>query len=346
MFFSDGNEAGVDTGASGFLNIFSDAASTETPTDSQTAADTTIDADSQAGATAADTSEPSGADDGQYTDADDVVAARFAASLEADGIETPEPGEEQDVEAAPEEGAFDFESLTPAELRALAEEAIALKAEKGQTDEQALVATVKAKVEEAEANAVAAVTRQYETEVLTTSRNHYAAQLNQRVAGIVRAAKNQDDPDAYITQQTIAAAHAVFDARTEWEAKQAQDWDQHAVDAALEARKRVPELRDLYARRLATELNLPEQAVADIAHANRDIDHFRQRAEELVGLAKALGTERKKSNQKKRTDANRELQEAPIRTSSTGRQPGGKVPAYKGTADEGMRILSLMHTGN
>jgi hypothetical protein len=333
MFFVDAETtgAGIDSGPGGFP--FASSAAVPTP-----------ETDGSAEATSADASSPEISDDGQDLSADDVVAARFAASLEADGIEVADPGADDEEEAEPvDPDAIDFSTLTEDQLRQLAEEHLKLKREQAQSSEAQRQAAIAERVKAAEADAVAAVTQQFESTVLSQSAQHYRAQLNQRLAGIVRASRNQDNPDQFIIEQAALAADTVAKAQRTWEAEQAADWDQRAVDAALEARKHVPELRQYFAEELARELGLPPAAAADIAAPQRHIEHFRQRAEELVGLAKVATSERSKAKDQQRKTANQQLREQPIRTSPSGRAPGGKVPTYKGTAEEGSRILALFH---
>lgn len=340
MFFTDGTGAGDDPTTSGFLNIFrSDDGSTDTQTDAS------LDTDSQVDATAADTDSPE-LDDGQDLSAEDVVAARLAASLEADGIEVPDPDAETEDDEEPVEGALNLDDLTAEEIRALAEEAIALKQREAQTSEESQKQMVRQKVEEAEAEAIALVDQQFETEVLSKSEHHYTAQLSQRTANILRAARNEDNPDQYILAHFLKEAKAVSAAQREWEDQQATSevWAQRVQAARLAARQNVPEARDYVARVLAAKYGLPEAAVAQINHPNRHMTHFEERAQELAGLVAARVADGKKTAQDKRQAANKKLQEQPIRTSSTGRQAGGKPPSYKGVAEEGLPILKLLRS--
>jgi hypothetical protein len=336
MVFSDG----ADEGAGGFLSLFGSDAGTDSPSDAY------LDSSTQDDATAADTDSPE-TDDGQELSAEDVVAARLAASLEADGFEIPDPDAGTEDETEPVAGALDLDSLTAEELRALAEEAIALKAREAQDSEETRKQTVRQKVEAAEADAIAWVDQQFEAEVLSKSRNHFNAQLNQRIANIVKASRNQDDPDQFVIQHVIAEANAVFAKKEEWEAEQANSaaWAQRVQDARLAARQSVPEAREYVARALAAKYGLPEGAVADIAHPNRHMTNFEQRAQELAGLVAARVADGKKTAQTKRQDANRRLQEQPIRTSSTGRQPGGKPPQYTDAPEEGLALIKLLRAG-
>jgi hypothetical protein len=340
MFFSDGSDAStgsfgssqnVDTGAAGFLNIFGSSA--ESPTD-------TTSAEPQDGATGADTTSAEATSSEEYTSADDVVAARFAASLEADGYEFPDTDEADETEEA--EG-YDLSTLSADEIRALAEEHLAARAAATQAQEAQVQEYVRAKVMEAEQRAIASIDARFQQEVLSKSYAHYSNELNTRVAAIVRASRNTDNPDAFIIQKVADATNTVNKARQEWEAAQAADWHGAAMQAAANIRGSVPELRQYAAIVLARRYNLPEAAIADIAHPRRHIDDFDTRAQELAGIAQFAGQERKRSAQQKRASANAALRAAPIRTSATGKPKGGRVPAYRGTAEEGSRIMALFH---
>ncbi|HKN42917.1 MAG TPA: hypothetical protein VJW23_03265, partial [Propionibacteriaceae bacterium] len=202
---------GVDPGASGFLSIFgSDAEPAESPesTDESTSAESTS---------------PQESDD--YSSAEDVVAERFAASLEADGIEWPEDEDEERVEAP--QGELDLDSLTPEEMRALAEEAIGLRQQVSQADRQ----YVAGKVEEATNNAVRSVQQAYQREVLDVSAKHYQSYFAQQQAKIIRAAQETQNPEQYIVRHTATLFNTVLNARLKWESEQADAYDQRLQDA-------------------------------------------------------------------------------------------------------------------
>ncbi len=321
MLFSDTYDAGagIDPGGGGFLSAI--GVTPDAPSEPD------LEPESQDEATAADALSPE--DD---LSGEELVAARFAAVAEEEGVDV-EGGTE-----APDEGGAedqpDLEQLSPEELKALAQEALTLKAQESTSQGERLKELVRQKVQDAESAAIAAVTRQFEETVLARSAEHYDAELAERIATIVRLSRNQDNPDQFIIQQSMLATRTVMAYRQQWEAEQAANWDQRAFEAAAQARMNVPELRALYARDLAEQYNLPETAIADIAHGSRHIENFDQRAQELAALAKTLGNERKKTAQQKRQQANARLREQPIRTSASARPAGGKPPAYKGTPDE------------
>ena len=195
------------------------------------------------------------------------------------------------------------------------------------------------------------VERAFEAQVLTKSAEHYKAWMNQRIATLVRAAKNQDDPDTYTIQGAIAEAMAMFESRMTYERQKFQDWHAIAEQARVEARQRSPEVRHFVAQHFAQKFGLPEEVVADIAHPNRHITAFEQRAQELADIAKSMGKERKKSANDRRQNANRELQRTTVRTSSTGRRPGGKAREWKDLGEQdrkeaGAEVLRMFHSRN
>lgn len=315
---------GVDPGESGFLSIFGSESSesAESPESSDES-------------TYAEAASPQSEE--EPLSADDVVAARFAASLEADGIEWPdEEGDEDETESP--QGEVDLDELTPEQMRALAEEAIGLRQQVSQADRQ----YVAGKVEEATNNAIAQVQQQYRRDVIDVSAKHYAGYFAQQQAKIIRAAQETQNPEQYIVRHSATLFNTVLDARSKWEAEQAQGYDQHLEQAISTARKSVPEVRTLYAADLAAEFGLPPAAIKEIAKT-RSIDDFRTRAEELAGLRQLLARRDQEQAQQRRVDANKRLVEQPVRTTPNGRPRGGKPPAYRGTAEEGSRILSLFH---
>lgn len=329
MSFSDTDDAsaGIDPSAGGFASIFGSTA--DVPTDA-------LETDSPDGATAADTDSPE-APDGELS-AEELVAARFAAAREEDGIE---PDAEDEPEQADLAGA-DLESLTPDQIRALAAEALTLKGQQSAWQEQQLREGVKARVAQAEAAAIDAVTAQFQQTVLKDSANHYDSILRERIDTITKIARTQDDPDAFIATQSLLAMNTVMKYRREYESEQANAWDARAEQAKDEARGRVPELRALYARDLAQHYGLPEAAIADIAHGSRHIQNFDHRAQELVEIARTLGDERKRTATSKRTAANTALREQPVRTATTGRSTSAKPRDYTGSTAELAAMLPFL----
>ena len=319
----------VDEGAQGFLSIYGSDAADSTDNPSQ-------DADSsQMEATAADEAAPDEVDQDDLS-AEDIVAARFAASLEDDGIEIPEPGDESvEMEGDDEhpllaegESDTDLDTMTPEQLRALAAETIALRQQVSQSDK----AEVARKVADAERQAVADVQTAYQREVLEVSADHYGRIFQERLE------RTGYEPEA------IARLRAqVNAAQQQWEAEQYAAYDLRAVDAAKNARKNVPELRKLYATELLTQRGITDARAVDDLLKTRDTDDFVARADELVAIRDALLKERERNRQQRRKDANKQAAANTVRTPATGRPKGGKPPAYKGTAEEGARILGMMH---
>lgn len=328
------DSATIDAGPKGFLSIFGSAAaeetaapeadSVETPQDATSAADTAVSPDEWS--------------------ADELVAARLAASLDDDGTESAETqdatadpdGDAEDAETHPllavPDSAPSLDTLTPEQLRVLAEEAIRLRAEASTTSRH----DTARKVAAAEAAAVAEVQAAFEREVLAVSEAHYTAVFEARLADLVNRVSEAELP------ARAAALHAqVAAARQQYEAQQAEQYEERARQAALAARKSVPEMRQLYAAELVTRAGLPDTAVAEVLKV-RSTDDFAAEVDKLVGMRDALLAERNRNRQQRRKEANAALEETTPRTATTGRPRGGKPPEYRGTAHEGARLLSLM----
>ena len=327
----------VDPGSGGFLGIFGADAPAETA--AQDAGTDTHDA-AQDRTTAAEHSPPEDAPDADLS-ADEVVAARLAASLEADGIALPEPDAADAAPAAADPdhplladpgGEPSLDDLTPEQLRALAEEAIRLRGEvaTGSRHETAR------KVAAAEAAAVAQVQAAYEQEVLAVADRHYAGVFEQRLAALIGESTEQELP-----ARAAALAAQVYAARQAWESEQADRYEQAAQQAALAARKGVPEMRQLYAAELVRRSGLPDAAVAEVLKT-ANTDEFPQRVDELVGIRDALLAERARNATQRRQEANARLRDTTPRTAATGRPPGGKPPAYTGAAAEGVAIVRTL----
>lgn len=329
------SESQVDAGPRGFLDIFG-GASTEDATSESAHVDPT-----QGEPTAASATAPEVPD--QDLSAEEVVAARFAAALDSAGSDLPTP-DEDDAGTTPAEttdhpllanpdGEPSLDALTPEQLRALAEEAIRLRGEVSSSSRQEAAR----KVQMAEAAAVAQVQSAYERDVLAVSQRHYDAVFQERLTRLVG-----EVPEHELPTRIAALANQVYQARTAWEAQQLDAYEQHAQQAALAARKSVPEMRQLYAAELVKRAGLPDGAVAEVLKV-RNTDEFPARVEELLGIRDALLAERQKNQQQRRVEANQALRDTTPRTTATGRPPGGKVPDYRGTAAEGAAILSHLH---
>ena len=321
----------VDSGPSGFLGIFgkSQPAPAE-PDHDVTPSEPTV----------AEASTPDVPD--QDLSAEEIVAARFAASLAESGIEVPDTGElEPDTTESPEshpllakpDGDQPLDSLTPEQLRALAEEAIRLRSEVSTTSRN----DAARKVQMAEATAVAQVQAAYDRDVIAVADRHYAQVFAERAAEIIRTS-SEDEAVARVT----ALQTQINRAREQWVDQQTVAYEQRAQAAALAARKSVPEMRRLYAAELVKQAGLPETAVPEVLKV-RNTDDFAAEVEKLVGMRDALLAERQRNQQSRRVEANQALRDTTPRTAATGRPPGGKPPEYKGTAAEGARILSLFH---
>jgi hypothetical protein len=323
----------VDPTPQGFFSIFGgeSAASDATP-------DSPADPTPQAEPTAADADAPEQVSDQDLT-AEEVVAARLAASLDDSGIAFPDP---DDAEEVPETGDHpllgatagdpSLDEMTPEQLRALAEEAIRLRGEVStstQTERER-------KVQMAEAAAVASVQTAFERNVIAVADAHYTNVYRERVADLAARVTEAELPAA-----AAALANQVYAARQQWEAEQAEAYEAQAKQAALNARLQSPDFRQYAAEALVTQAGLPSAAVAEVLKT-ADTRQFEARVTELVAIRDALQAERAKNQAVRRKEANARLAETPVRTATTGRAPGGKPPAYKGTAAEGVAIVATM----
>jgi hypothetical protein len=311
----------------GFSAIFGEQAaaaepSTETPTE---------DTEAQPEATSAEATTPESTDDGQELSAEDVVAARLAASLEADGIAVPEPGEEDEEEAAETDGAaLSLEDLTPEQYQAVLDELEELRARTTTNDRQAIANKVIA----AEQQAYAAVWQEYNEQVVPKSEAHYRAEFIQRASKAYDQHESQPNPKQWLLGQIEAERAAVMSSQINWETKQQNDCEQRAIAAAIAARKSVPELRQLHAQELAAKFSLPAEVVVPLILKVANVDEFEAEAERLAGVRDFAAKERSQSNTRKRQQANQELRETPVRTPATARPRSAEVPEYKGQFGE------------
>jgi hypothetical protein len=325
----------IDPGMGGFSAIFGEHAAaaepaTETPTE---------DTGAQPEATSAEATSPETPDDGQELSAEDVVAARLAASLEADGIVVPDPGDEDEEETAETDGeALSLEDLTPEQYQAVLDELEELRAKTTTNDRQAIANKVIA----AERQAVEGVWQEYNQQVVPKSEAHYRAEFIQRASKAYDQHETQPNPKQWLLGQIEAERAAVLASQRDYEFRQEQDYEQRAIQAAVLARKSVPELRQLYAQELATEFSLPAEVVVPLLLKVADTDNFRAEAERLAGVRDFAAKERGQKNAKKRRDANQELREAPVRTPATARPRGAEPREYKGKWDEGAAILRML----
>ncbi len=333
------DSSNVDSGPAGFLSIFGSNA-TEQPETTET-----TETAAPAEPTAAETAAPD-VPDGEMS-ADEVVAARLAASLDADGIEPPEPepetGEPESTAHAllgEPESDPSLDALTPEQLRALAEEAIRLRGEVSASSQQ----EAGRKVAAAEAAAVASVQAEYERNVLAVSASHYDRIYAERLARIEEASERQDNPAQYRLEQSAALRRQIQTAQQQWEDEQATAYEERARQVALAARLSAPEFRQYAAEHLVRQAGLPAAAVDEVLKT-QDTRQFEARVQELVAIRDALLAERARNQTQRRQEANTRLREVAPRTAVTGRPPGGKPPAYRGTAAEGAAILSTFRKG-
>lgn len=325
-------ESTPDTGPGGFLSIFRGEKAPAAETPEPTAA--------QAETPAADTAAPEEAAPAADLSAEDVVAARFAAlSAEQEDGTAPETEAETEAGDGPEHlllgdpaGDLSLDALTPEQLRHLAEEAIRLRGEVTDSTRREAGQRVAA----AEAAAVAQVQTAYEQNVLSVAERHYSQQFEQRLAALIPQVTEEQLPAA-----AAALAEQVNRARQEWVAEQEAAYEAHARQAALNARLAAPEFRQYAAEQLVAQAGLPSAAVAEVLKTP-DTRQFEARVAELVAIRDALLAERARNQQQRRQDANAALRQTTPRTAPTGTLPGGKPPAYRGTAAEGAQLLAFI----
>jgi hypothetical protein len=324
----------VDSGPSGFLDLFgSDAASEEAAPDVQTDAEPTAEA-------AADTSPP---DDSTEWSAEERVAANLAASLEADGIAVPEPGEEavadDEAESLRLDADTNLDDLTPEQMRQLTEQAIAVLEKSRETDHT----VVAEKVLAAEGQAVAEMQQHFRVNVVAESERHYNAEIDARLEKMEEAADRSDNPAEYKRLHRTAIINHVLKAKAEHEAKQwAEYYEPYVKPVKNEARWQVPELRRAYAEHLAEKYGLPRKAADDILQTS-DAQDFERRAAELVQIRDALAKQQSRHDQSVREEANKRLAASTVRPPATGRSRGRTPVPYTGSPEEGASIISRMH---
>lgn len=329
----------VDSGPRGFLDIMRGDDAAAAPSDTERSDDVQVET------TAAEATSPETANDADLS-ADEVIAARFAA-LDDTTVAAPDTDETETETAAEDQashpllatptGEPSLDSLTPEQLRVLAEEAIRLRNEVTTNSRHEAARKVAA----AEAAAVAQVQAAFEREVLAVSEAHYTAIFDERMEKIEELSEDQPRPALYRKIEASKLRRLIDAAKQQWESQQAEQWEQRAKAAAIAARKNVPEVRQLYAAELLRQAGLPEAAVPQVLTVP-DTDGFPARVEELVGIRDALLAERNRNQAQLRKQANKTLIETTPRTAVTGRPPGGKPPEYRGSKAEGARLLALM----
>jgi hypothetical protein len=341
---------GADQGADGFLSIFGRPISGDSPDTPETPTPETTteeDAAPQA-ATVADTSAPE--TDSSLSDEDRVIA-RFAALEEDAEGDIPEPGQavadgddDEDPLAADEDEDLDLDAMTPEQLRELAEEALRIRAEDGEADR----AEVAQKVQAAEEQALQRVQAQFHQEVVVTGERHYRAIRNKQLAGLVREAMDKEQPERHILAGMDAILNNIDAHKQQWINKQAEaeEWTGRVQQSVAQARASVPELRQAYAEQLVEERGLPKKAVDFILKkkggSDRAIDDFEERADELLAQAKALGKVKAKGRAETKEEGRKRLIEQRVSTVATSRPRREEPVEYKGTAREGLAILSRL----
>jgi hypothetical protein len=340
---------GVDSGAEGFLSIFR-------PGDQTGSLDSTTQSDTPTDAAAPDQGTPAAATSAPETDDslsdEERVAARFA-SLEDEASDIPEPGQEvasdddeEDTLFASDDDDLDLDSMTPEQMRELAEEALRLREEEAETSQ----AEVAAKVQAAEQEALEAVQSDFQREVIQAGQRHYRAIRNRQIAQLVKQGLDRDNPAQEILAGIDGVLNNILTAQTQWEQKMAQseEWTGRVQQAVIQARGSVPELRKAYAEQLVEERQLPKAAVDYILKTKggkeRHIDDFEERADELLATARTLGKVRAKGRQETKEEGRKRLIEQRVATVATSRPRREEPVEYKGTAREGLAILQRLRS--
>lgn len=313
----------IDEGPRGFLDIFSSNADTPDTPDTDDAP-TTDQAEVAADATAPDEDQ----DDGADLSAEERVAANLAAAMGDEGIEVPEPGDTT-TEAEPlPEGEIDLETLTPEQLRVLAEEAIKLRAEVSTNEEQRVLT----EIQNAE-NQVAGMWQQTEQRAET----HYAAELRKRISNARKQAEVRDDGDAYFEAEVDRQRALVEKAKHDWLKGEAED-----LGEKLQA-YRQEQLKPFYARQLVKQAGLPPSAVKELLEdEGLPWQRYPKRVQELVAMRDILAENQTKADQKVRAEGRKRLIETAVVVPASGRAKPFKRKEYEGTAAEGLSILKTM----
>ncbi len=314
----------VDEGPRGFLDIFSSSADTPTPDTDDTEPSPTDQAEDAADATTPEEDQ----DDGSDLTAEERVAANLAASMEDEGVAVAEPAE-QTAEAEPlPEGEIDLESLTPEQLRVLAEEAIKLRAEVSTKDEQRVLGEISAAEQQAAGLWQSAEAR---------AETHYAAELRKRISNARRQAETRDDGDAYFEAEVDRQRALVEQAKRAWLMEQGQD-----LEAQLQA-YRQEQLKPFYARQLVKEAGLPASAVKELLDdPGLPWQRYPKRIDELKAMRDILAENQTKADQKVRAEGRKRLIETAVVVPASGRAKPFKRKAYEGTAAEGLSIIKTM----
>lgn len=324
---------GVNSGAEGFAAIFGgngDDTTTQQGSDSQQGRDAATDA--------------SAPDD---LSAEERVAASLAEDLEESGVEVPEPGDAgsdtQDIDTS------NLDALTPEQLKEIARRALAMQPQLERDQQEAILR----QVQDAEASATYQIQQRYQTEILAQSRPHYQSEFIKRAVRVARTAIQQADRDGGDPVQMMARAFGeefatIVDSMLAYEDRKAEEYEALAEQARQSAREGIPGLRVAYAQQLIDHYGLPRsreilmQIMKNDQGEDRNIHSFNERARDLKGLQTSAVESATVTRDKQRQQVSTALAKSkPVTGAVGGRSAPRKATALKGTADEGVAVMSL-----
>jgi hypothetical protein len=293
----------------------------------------------QASAAPADATDDTFAEEDDGLSPEERVAAVLAQDAEDYGA-TPEPeviaepdGDEDD-EAS--EG-YDLDTLTPEELRALAEEALSQRAEKSEREVDAEQQALVADVQQLDMRVTQHVQERFQREVLAVSEGHYGQLLAKEAAALYLESQEKDNPEGYFAQNLQRRQTPILRAQRAWEEKKAAEWEPVIEREITAARKQHPGLRQQFAQHLATDRNLPQQAVERLLRY-QSIEDMANAADDMVESIKARAKQKRQESQKQREAKAKEVSRAQITPPVTGKPASHKPAELKGEYAEWLAI--------
>jgi hypothetical protein len=333
----DPNGGAMDEGPKGFLSIFKSDDAADTPPRPDTEELTQPESVDPEQAVAAEPAAPERPDGGET--AADRVAANLAASLEADGVELPEAqaGADEETGELPllADGRVDISKLSPEQLQAYVEDAIALREQISQQD----IEGVTRELTTAETNAESL--KQRTTQAVQQAASQW---IEQELDARWEQAQEKDDPKAWFMAQKRQVEAAARDHYSTYLQGQLAE-----IDGQLKTFKRE-RLKPHYAEWLLThnpdstprEIPLPQAALQELLKV-KDPDDMPSRADELMQIANYLGTLDLQNVQQQRVQARKQIVESTVRSPGTGTPVPRERKPYQGSPEEGAAILSFLH---
>jgi hypothetical protein len=267
----------------------------------------------QASAAPADATDDTFAEEDDGLSPEERVAAVLAQDAEDYGA-TPEPeviaepdGDEDD-EAS--EG-YDLDTLTP----------------------EALVADV----QQLDMRVTQHVQERFQREVLAVSEGHYGQLLAKEAAALYLESQEKDNPEGYFAQNLQRRQTPILRAQRAWDEKKAAEWEPVIEREITAARKQHPGLRQQFAQHLATDRNLPQQAVERLLRY-QSIEDMANAADDMVESIKARAKQKRQESQKQREAKAKEVSRAQITPPVTGKPASRKPAELKGEYAEWLAI--------